>query len=54
MSRKRGRITVQEQPTKETRTFQRLAMVPFLVVSAFFVIIGITELIPMAGLFGVV
>ena len=54
MSRKRGRITVQEQPTKETRAFQRLAMVPFLVVSLFFVVIGITELIPAAGLFGVV
>lgn len=54
MSRKRGRITVQEQPTRETRTFQRLAMIPFLVVSLFFVTIGITELIPAAGLFGLV
>lgn len=54
MSRKRGRITVQEQPTRQTRTFQRLAMIPFLVVSLFFVVIGITELIPAAGLFGVV
>ncbi|MBQ7778264.1 MAG: SHOCT domain-containing protein [Oscillibacter sp.] len=54
MSRKRGRITVQEQPTKQTRAFQRLAMLPFLVVSLFFVIIGITEVIPAAGLFGVV
>ena len=54
MSRKRGRITVQEQPTRQTRTFQRLAMIPFLVVSLFFVIIGITELIPAAGLFGLV
>ena len=54
MSRKRGRITVQEQPTRQTRAFQRLAMIPFLVVSLFFVVIGITELIPAAGLFGVV
>ena len=54
MSRKRGRITVQEQPTRKTRTFQRLSMIPFLVVSLFFVVIGITELIPAAGLFGVV
>ena len=54
MSRKRGRITVQEQPTRQTRAFQRLAMIPFLVVSLFFVIIGITELIPAAGLFGLV
>ena len=54
MSRRRGRITVQEQPTKETRAIQRLAMIPFLIVSVFFVIIGVTELIPHAGLFGVV
>ena len=54
MSRKRGRITVQSQPTKETRTFQRLASIPFLIVSIFFVILGVTEVIPMAGLFGIV
>ena len=54
MSRRRGRITVQEQPTKETRALQRLARLPFLIVSVFFVIIGVTELIPHAGLFGVV
>lgn len=54
MSRKRGRITVQSQPTRETRTFQRLATLPFLIVSIFFVIIGITQIIPMAGPFGVV
>nr|WP_326184107.1 hypothetical protein [uncultured Oscillibacter sp.] len=54
MNRKRGRITVQSQPTKETRAFQRLATLPFLIVSIFFVIIGVTQIIPMAGLFGVV
>ena len=54
MARKRGRITVQSQPTKETRTMERLATIPFLIVSIFFVIIGVTAVIPMAGLFGVV
>ena len=54
MARKRGRITVQSQPTKETRAMERLATIPFLIVSIFFVIIGVTTVIPMAGLFGVV
>ena len=54
MARKRGRITVQSQPTKETRLVQRLAALPFLIVSIFFVIIGVTVVIPGAGLFGVV
>lgn len=54
MARKRGRITVQSQPTKETRLVQRLATLPFLIVSVFFVIIGVTVVIPGAGLFGVV
>ena len=54
MVRKRGRITVQSQPTKETRAMERLVMIPFLIVSIFFVIIGVTTVIPMAGLFGVV
>ena len=53
-ARKRGRITVQSQPTKETRFAQRLATLPFLIVSIFFVIIGVTFVIPNAGLFGVV
>lgn len=53
-TRKCGRITVQSQPTKETRFAQRLATLPFLVVSIFFVIIGVTFVIPNAGLFGVV
>ena len=52
--RKRGRITIQSQPTKETRTVQRLAMLPFLIISVFFVIIGVTVVIPSAGLFGIV
>lgn len=51
--RKRGRITVQEQPTRETRTVQRLAMLPFLIVSIGFVIIGVTVVIPGAGGFGI-
>ena len=52
--RRRGRVTVQHQPTKQTRAVQKIAMIPFLAVSSFFVFIGITELIPSAGLFGVV
>ena len=52
-ARKRGRITLQEQPTRETRTVQRLTMLPFLIVSIGFVIIGITVVIPGAGGFGV-
>lgn len=51
--RKRGRITIQSQPTKETRNMARLAMLPFLIISIFFVIIGITVIIPAAGLFGI-
>lgn len=52
--RRRGRFTVQSQPTKETRAMQRVASVPFLIVSVFFVIIGVTTIIPQAGLFGIV
>ena len=53
-ARKRGRITVQSQPTRGTRLVPRLASIPFLIVSVFFLIIGVTTLIPAAGLFGVV
>ena len=52
-ARKRGRITMQYQPTRETRTVERLAMIPFLIVSIGFVIIGVTVVIPNAGGFGV-
>ena len=52
--RRKGRITVQHQPTRETRLVQRLAAIPCLVVAVFFVIIGVTVVIPGAGLFGVV
>ena len=52
--RRRGRFTVQSQPTRETRAMQRVASLPFLIVSVFFVIIGVTTLIPQAGLFGIV
>ncbi len=54
MDRKKGRITVQSQPTKETRAMERLASIPFLLISGFFVIIGVTEIIPTFGLFGIV
>ena len=52
-ARKRGRVTMQYQPTRETRTVQRLTMLPFLIVSIGFVIIGVTVGIPGAGMFGV-
>ena len=52
-SHKRGRITVQNQPPKQTRIVRKLAMVPFVVVSGLFVVIGLTQL-AWAGLFGVV
>lgn len=52
--RKRGRITVQSQPTKETRLVTKAMMIPFLIISVFFVIIGVTEIIPNTGMFGVV
>jgi len=51
--RKRGRVTMQYQPTRETRAVQRLATLPFLIVSIAFVVIGVTVVIPGAGLFGV-
>ena len=52
--RKRGRITVQSQPTKETRTIQKIGLIPGVVISGIFVVIGVVKVIPMAGLFGVV
>lgn len=52
-SHKRGRITVQNQPPKQTRIVRKMAMVPFVVVSGLFVVIGITQ-IAWTGLFGVV
>ncbi len=51
--RKRGRVTVQSQPTRETRRLERLVSLPFLIVGAAFVIIGVTTVIPNAGAFGV-
>lgn len=53
-ARKRGRVTMQYQPTRETRAVQRLTIIPFLIVSIAFVVIGVTVVIPGAGLFGVV
>ena len=54
MSRKRGKITVQSQPTKETRVLQRVMAIPFLMVAILFVILGVVEIIPTFGLFGIV
>ncbi len=52
--RKRGHVSIQSQPTRQTRNLQRLALVPFLIVSLGFVVLGVTVLIPGAGLFGVI
>lgn len=52
MARKRGRITVQHQPTGAARTMQRLMGVVHAVFGAVFAIIGLTEILPNAGLFG--
>ena len=51
---KRGRITVQSQPTKKTRTMERIESIPFLVISILFVIIGVVEIIPIFGVFGII
>lgn len=49
---KRGRITVQHQPTGAAKVAQRGIGVVHAVVGAVFVIISLTEIIPSAGLFG--
>lgn len=51
MGRKRGRITVQSQPTGATRAMQRLMGVVHAVFGFAFVVIGITEILPNTGLF---
>ena len=53
MSRhRRGRITVQNQPTGATRAMLRLMGVVHGVMGFTFVMISLTEIIPNAGLFG--
>ena len=51
MERRRGRITVQHQPTGAARTMQRLMGVVHAVFGAVFALIGLTEILPNAGLF---
>ena len=52
--RKRGRITMQYQPTGAARGMQRTIGVIHALVGSVFVIISITTIIPNAGLFGLI
>lgn len=52
--KKRGRITVQSQPTGAARGTQRMIGAVHAVLGFVFVVISITEIIPNAGLFGVI
>lgn len=52
--KKRGRITVQSQPTGAARGMQRMMGVVHAVFGFVFVVISITTIIPNAGLFGVI
>lgn len=53
-TKRRGRITVQSQPTGAARGAQRMIGAVHAVMGFAFVIISITEIIPHAGLFGIV
>ena len=53
-TKKRGRITVQSQPTGAARGMQRMIGVIHAVMGFVFVVISITTIIPNAGLFGVI
>lgn len=52
--KKRGRITVQSQPTGAARGVQRMIGAVHAVMGFVFVVISITEIIPNAGLFGII
>ena len=52
MARKRGRITVQHQPTGAERGMMRGMGVVHAIVGLVFVVVSVTEIIPSAGLFG--
>lgn len=52
--RKRGRITMQYQPTGAARGMQRMMGVLHALMGIVFVILSITTIIPNAGLFGIV
>jgi len=51
-TRKRGRITVQSQPTGAARGMQRMMGVVHAIFGFVFVVIALTQLIPHAGLIG--
>lgn len=53
-TKKRGRITVQSQPTGAARGMQRMMGVVHAVMGFVFVVISITAIIPNAGLFGLI
>lgn len=52
--RKRGRVTMQYQPTGAARGIQRMIGVIHALVGSVFVILSLTVIIPNAGLFGVI
>jgi len=52
MARKRGRITVQSQPTGAARTMRRLMGVVHAVFGGVFAIIALTVIMPNAGIIG--
>ena len=52
MSRKRGRITVQSQPTGAARGMQRMMGVVHAIFGTVFVIVAVTQIMPNAGLIG--
>lgn len=51
-TRKRGRITVQSQPTGAARSMQRLMGVVHAIFGLVFVVVALTQLIPHIGLIG--
>ncbi len=54
MSRhRRGRITVQSQPTGATRAVRRMVGVVQAIFGLVFVLLALTEIIPIAGLIGI-
>ena len=52
MARKRGRITVQHQPTGAERGMMRGMGVVHAIIGFVFVVVSVTEIIPSAGFFG--
>ena len=52
MARKRGRITIQSQPTVAGRTMRRLMGVVHAIFGGVFVIVALTTIMPNAGIIG--